>query len=46
MFVSGQMILISVLLGDTMGVRRAVVQFRGAVVVLVVGTVVVTSRHI
>jgi hypothetical protein len=46
MFVSGQMILISVLLGDTMGMRRAVVQFSGAVVVLVVGTVVVTGRHL
>jgi hypothetical protein len=35
MLVSGQVLLFSLLLGDTMGMRRTVVQFGSALVVLV-----------
>jgi len=36
MFVSSQVILLSLLVGDTMGVRCAIVQIGGLLVVLVV----------
>ena len=45
MLVSREVILLSVLLGDTMGVRGGIVQFGGPLVVLVMGSVVVTSGH-
>jgi hypothetical protein len=44
--VSGKVILFPVLLGNAMGMRRHVVQFGGPLVVLVMGSVIVTSRHI
>ncbi len=46
MLVSRQVIRFSLLLGDTMGVRGAVVQFGGCLVVLVMRSVVITSGHI
>jgi hypothetical protein len=45
MFVPSQVILLSVLLGRTMGVRGPVVQFGGLLVVFVMGSVVIASRH-
>jgi hypothetical protein len=45
LLVPRQVILLSLLLGDTMGVRGAVMQFGRAWMVLVMGSVVVTSRH-
>ena len=45
MLVSREVILLPVLLGDTMGVRGGIVQFGGPLVVLVMRSVVVTSRH-
>jgi hypothetical protein len=46
MLVSRQVIRFSLLLGDTVGVRGAVVQFGGCLVVLVMRSVVITSGHI
>jgi len=43
--VSGQMILLSMLLRHTMGMRGAVVQLGGALVILVMGSVVIACRH-
>jgi hypothetical protein len=45
MLVSREVILLSLLLGDTMGVRGGIVQFGGPFVVLVLGSVVGRSRH-
>jgi hypothetical protein len=45
MLVSSQVILFSLLLGDTMGMRGAVVQFSSSLVVLVMGSVVIASGH-
>ena len=45
MLVPGQVILLSMLLGSPVGMRRAIVQFGGALVVLVVGSIVITSGH-
>jgi hypothetical protein len=46
MLMPRQVLLLSVvLLGSTMGVRGGVVQFGGALVVLVVGSVVISSGH-
>jgi len=44
--VSRQVILFSLLLADTMGMRGAVVQFGGSLMILVMGSVVITSGHI
>jgi hypothetical protein len=44
--VPGEVILFSMLLGNAMGMRRHVVQFSGPLVVFVMRSVVVTSRHI
>jgi hypothetical protein len=41
-----KVILLSVLLGDAMGMRRHVVQFGGPLMVFVMRSVVVTSGHI
>jgi hypothetical protein len=46
MLVSREVILLSLLLGDTMGVCGGIVQFGGPFVVLVIRSVLVTSRHI
>ena len=45
LFVSREVLLLSVLLADTMSMRGAVLQFRGFLVVLVVRSVVIASRH-
>jgi len=45
MFVSSQVILLSLLLANAMGVRGAVVQFGGLLVILVMRSVVIASRH-
>ena len=45
MLVPAQVIALSMLLGDTMGLRGAVVEFGGSLVVLVVQSVVVARRH-
>jgi len=45
MLVAAQVIVLSILLGDTMGMRSAVVKFGGSLVVLVVRSVVVARRH-
>lgn len=45
MLLSREVILLPVLFGDTMGVRGRIVQFDGPLVFLVMGSVVVTSRH-
>ena len=45
MFVSSQMLPFSLLLSRTMGMRCDVVQFRGSLVILVMGAVVITSGH-
>jgi len=46
MFVSRQVILFSVLLlGGTVGVRGGVVQFCRPLVILIVRSIVITSRH-
>src|SRR5580693_328288 len=44
--VSSQVILLSLLLAGTMGVRCAVVQFSGLLVVLIMRSVVVTGGHL
>ena len=46
MLVCSQVILFSLLLAGTMGVRCAVVQFSGLLVILVMRSVVVTSGHL
>jgi hypothetical protein len=46
MLVSGLVILFSVLLGYTMGMRSEIVQFGGPLVILIVRPVVVTRGHI
>ena len=46
MLVSGLVILFSVLLGYTMGMRSQIVQFGGSLVILIVRSVVVTCGHI
>jgi len=43
--VSAQVIVLSMLLGDTMRMRGAVVEFGGSLVVLVMRSVVVARRH-
>ncbi len=45
MFVTSQVVLLSVLLGDTMGVFGKVVQFGALLVVLVMRSVVIAGRH-
>src|SRR5277367_2634002 len=45
MLMSGQVILLSLPLGDSMSVRRGVVQFGGPLVVFVMRSVVITSGH-
>jgi hypothetical protein len=45
MLVSGQVVLISLLLSNAMGMRAGVLQFGGTLVVLVMGTAVITSGH-
>lgn len=45
LFVSSQVILFSVLFGNTMGVRADVVQLGGLRMILVMGSVVIASRH-
>ena len=45
MFVSRQVILFPLLFANTMSVRSRVVQFGGALVVLVMRSVVVSSGH-
>jgi hypothetical protein len=45
MLVPREVILLSMLLGNPMGVRRAIVQFGGALVVHVMRSVVIMSRH-
>ena len=45
LLVSREVILLPILLGDTMGVRGGIVQFGGPLMVLVMRSVVVTSRH-
>ena len=45
MLVSAQVIVLFMLLGDTMGLRGAVVEFGGSLVVLVVQSVVGARRH-
>jgi hypothetical protein len=45
MFVPSEVILFSVLLGDTMGVRRQVLQFGCPRMILVMRSVVIASRH-
>jgi hypothetical protein len=46
LFVSSEVILLALLLGNTMRVRRAVLQFSCALVVLVMRGVIVSGRHI
>ena len=46
MLVSAEVVVFSMLLGDTMGVRRTVVKFGGTLVVLVMRSVVMARRHI
>jgi hypothetical protein len=41
----GQVILLSMLPGSPVGMRGAVVQFGGALVVLVMGSIVIASGH-
>ena len=43
--VPAQVILLSMLLGDPMGMRRGVVQFGGALVILVMRSVVIAGGH-
>ena len=45
MLVPRQVILFSVLLGDTMGMCGEIVQFGGSLVILIVRSVVITCRH-
>jgi len=45
MLVAAQMILLSMLLGNPMGMRRSVVEFGGSGVVFVMRSVVVARRH-
>jgi hypothetical protein len=45
MFVSGEVILLPVLFGSAMGVRGSVVQLSGFLVILVMRSVVISSRH-
>ena len=44
-FVPRQMVLFALLLGDTMRMRRAVLQFGRSLVVLVMRCVIVAGRH-
>jgi hypothetical protein len=46
LFVSRQVFRLSLLLGNPMGMRGDIVQFRGLLVVLVMGSVVIPSGHI
>jgi hypothetical protein len=46
MLVSRDVILVSLLLADTMGMRGAVLQFVGTLVVLVMRSAVISSGHI
>jgi hypothetical protein len=46
MLVSAQVILFSLLLGDTMGMRGTIMQFGGQRVILVVRSLVIASGHI
>ncbi len=43
--VPGQMLLFSMFFTDAMGVRRVILQFGGSLVVLVMGSVVVSGGH-
>ena len=45
LFVSGQMFLLAMLLAGTMCMRGAVVQFGGTLMVFIMRSVVITSRH-
>jgi len=45
LFMSRQVLLLSVLLRNAMGVRGFVVQFRGPLVVLVMRSIIVASGH-
>jgi len=45
MFVPSEMILLSMLPGSTMGVRGSIVQLGGLLVVFVMRSVVIASRH-
>jgi hypothetical protein len=46
MLVPGQVILVSLLFGNVMGMGACVLQFGGTLVVLVMGSAVITSGHI
>src|ERR1700686_3787958 len=46
MLVSPPVILFSLLLGNTMGMRGAIVQFGSSLMILVMGSVVISSGHI
>jgi hypothetical protein len=46
MLVSGLVVLFSVLLGYTMGMRSEIVQFGGSLMILIVRSVVITCGHI
>jgi hypothetical protein len=46
MLVSAEVVVFSMLLGDTMGMGSAVVELGGPLVVLVVGPVVIARRHV
>jgi hypothetical protein len=46
MLVSAQVIVVSMLRGNTMGMRGTVVEFGGSQVVLVVRSVIVARRYI
>ncbi len=45
LFVSSEVLLLALLLSNTMRVRRAVLQFSGTLVVLVMRGIIVSSRH-
>jgi hypothetical protein len=45
LFVPAQVILVSVLLGNSMGVRADVVQLGGLLVILLMRSVVIASGH-
>jgi hypothetical protein len=46
MLVPGQVILVSLLFGNVMGMRAGVLQFGGTLVVLLMGSAVITRGHI
>ncbi len=46
MFLSSLVFLLSLRLGDPVSMRGGVVQFRGSLMVLIVRSVVIASRHI